>query len=67
MAPLFVLVISFLVLRVVGWLGIKRLSSWREAGRVAVAIMLMFTGATHFSDMKHDYAAMIPDFLPGGL
>ncbi len=67
MAPLFVLVISFLVLRVVGWLGIKRFSSWREAGHVAVAIMLLFTGATHFSDTKHDYAAMIPDFLPGGL
>jgi hypothetical protein len=67
MALLFVLVISFLVLRVLGWLGIKRLSSWREDGRVAVAMMVLFTGATHFSDMKHGYAAMIPDFLPGGL
>jgi hypothetical protein len=54
MAPLCVLVISFLVLRVVGWLGIKRLSSWREVGRVVVAIMLLFSGATHFSDTKHD-------------
>ncbi len=67
MAPLFVLVISFIVLRGVGLLGVKRLSSWREAGRVAVAIMFLFTGVMHFTSMKYDYAAMIPDFLPGGL
>jgi uncharacterized membrane protein len=26
--------------------------------------MFLFTGGTHFSAMKHDYAAMIPDPLP---
>ncbi len=67
MAPLFILVISTILLRIVGWLGVKRLSSWREAGLIAVAIMFLFTGATHFSDMKHDYAAMLPDPLPYGL
>lgn len=67
MAPLFVLVISFLVLRGVGFLGVGRLSSWREAGLVAVAIMFLFTGATHFTDMKHDYAAMLPEFVPNKL
>jgi uncharacterized membrane protein len=64
MAPLFILVISFLVLRVVGFLGVRRLSSWREAGLLAVAIMFLFTGFTHFSDMKHDYTAMLPGFVP---
>jgi uncharacterized membrane protein len=64
MAPLFILVISFLVLRAVGFLGVRRLSSWREAGLLAVAIMFLFTGFTHFSDMKHDYAAMLPGFVP---
>jgi uncharacterized membrane protein len=29
--------------------------------------MFMFTGATHFSPMKHDYAAMIPEPLPKSL
>ena len=60
MAPLFVLVISLLLLRGLGSLGIRRLSSWREAGLIAVAIMFLFTGATHFTGMKHDYAAMLP-------
>jgi uncharacterized membrane protein len=64
MAPLFILVISFLVLRAVGLLGVRRLSSWREAGLLAVAIMFLFTGSTHFSAMKHDYAAMLPGFVP---
>jgi uncharacterized membrane protein len=60
MAPLFILLISLAVLRGVGFLGVRRLSSWREAGLFAVAIMFLFTGATHFTGMKHDYAAMLP-------
>jgi uncharacterized membrane protein len=64
MAPLFLLVISFLVLRTIGLLGVRRLSSWKEAGLIAVAIMFLFTGSTHFSDMRHDYAAMLPGFVP---
>ena len=64
MAPLFILVISFLVLRAVGFLGVRRLSSWKAAGLLAVAIMFLFTGATHFTPMKHDYAAMLPGFVP---
>jgi uncharacterized membrane protein len=64
MAPLFILVISLLVLRAVGFLGVRRLSSWREAGLLAVVIMFLFTGATHFTPMKHDYALMLPAFMP---
>jgi uncharacterized membrane protein len=60
MAPLFILVISTILLRIVGWLGVKRLSSWGEAGLVGVVVMFLFTGATHFTGMKHDYAAMLP-------
>jgi uncharacterized membrane protein len=29
--------------------------------------MFLVTGMTHFSDMKHDFVAMIPDPLPKGL
>jgi len=67
MAPVFVLAISLILLRAVGWLGVKRLSSWRDAGRIALAAMFLFTGATHFSGMQHDYAAMVPDPLPRSL
>ncbi len=67
MVSLLVLVASFIILRGVGLLGVKRLSSWRAAGRGALAIMSLFTGTSHFTSMKYDFAAMIPDPLPDGL
>jgi uncharacterized membrane protein len=67
MAPLVILVISFILLRGVGLLGVRRLSSWRDAGLYAVAIMFLFTGFTHFTGMKSDYAAMLPGPLSGNL
>src|SRR4028119_739680 len=67
MVSLFVLLTSFILLRGLGWLGVKRLSYWRDAGRIALVIMFLFTGFSHFSSMKHDFAAMIPAPLPNGL
>ena len=67
MAPLFIVVISFILLRGVGALGVRRLSSWREAGLIAVVIMFVFTGATHFTAMRHDYAATLPGTLSGNV
>ena len=67
MMSLFVLAISSIVLRGLGALGVKRLSSWRDAGRIALAIMFLFTGTSHFTSMKYDFAAMIPPPLPNDL
>ena len=67
MASVFVLVISFLLLRGVGLIGVKQLSSWRDAGRGALVIMFLFTGVSHFTSMKYDFAAMIPAPLPNDL
>jgi uncharacterized membrane protein len=68
MISLFVLAISFALLRASGaLLGVEWLSSWREAGRTALVVMFMFTGFSHFSGLKHDFAAMIADPLPNGL
>jgi uncharacterized membrane protein len=67
MVPVFVLVLASVLLRGVGWLGVKRLSSWRYAVRAGLAIMFLFTAAAHFTDTKHDLAAMIPAPLPKGL
>jgi uncharacterized membrane protein len=67
MISLFVLVSSFVLLRGLGALSVKWLSSWREAGRGALVIMFLFTGFSHFSSLKHDFAAMIPDALPNDL
>ncbi len=67
MEVLIVLMVSLVLLRGVGYLGVERLSSWREAGLSAVAIMFLFTSTAHFSGMKHDLAAMMPEALPDGL
>jgi uncharacterized membrane protein len=67
MVSLFVLVISSIVLRGLGALGVKWLSSWREAARLALVIMFLFTGLSHFSSLKHDFAAMVPAPLPNDL
>lgn len=67
MAPLIVFLASTLILRLVGRFGVKPLNSWRDAGRVGLAIMFLFTGSTHFSPMKHDLAAMIPPPFTGTL
>src|SRR4051812_35289198 len=65
MAPLIILVVSSLLLRLVGAAGVKALTAWTDATRVGLAIMFIFTGSTHFTVMKHDYAAMIPPPLTG--
>jgi uncharacterized membrane protein len=67
MEVLIVLLVSFVLLRGVGSLGIERLSSWRDAGLGALVVMFLFTSTAHFSAMKHDLAAMMPEPLPDGL
>jgi uncharacterized membrane protein len=63
LAPL----ILFVVLRGVGRLGVKSLSTWRGAGRGTLAAMFVFAGVAHFTPVKHNMAAMIPAPLPRGL
>ena len=41
--------------------------SWRDAARIGMAVLFVFTGAAHFSKLKHDMAAMIPPPLTGAL
>ena len=48
MLPAVILFGSLLALRLVGFLGVDRLSSWRECARYALVIMFLFTGVTHF-------------------
>ena len=67
MNVLILLSVSFILLRGVGWLGVERLSSWRSAGLGALAIMFVVTGASHFTGMKYDLAAMMPEPLPDDL
>jgi len=59
MAPLFVQVVSTLVAR---WFA-----PWKDAARIGIAIMFLFTAGSHFSSLKYDLAAMIPPPLTGAL
>jgi uncharacterized membrane protein len=59
MAPFIVQVTSMLLAR--WWVG------WRDAARIGLAAMFLFTGGSHFSPLKHDFAAMIPPPLTGAL
>ena len=67
MAPFVILAIETVLLRGIGWLGIGRFSAWEPFARSAIVVMFLFTGATHFSNMKYDYAAMVPEQLPDDL
>jgi uncharacterized membrane protein len=59
MAPLVVQIVSTLLAR---WFV-----AWRDAARIGLAVMFLFTAASHFSSLKYDLAAMIPPPLTGAL
>jgi uncharacterized membrane protein len=41
--------------------------SFRDAARIGMAVLFVFTGVSHFSRLKADMAAMIPPPLTGAL
>ena len=64
MIVLFVLLISLLVYRAIGALGVAALATWAGATRYALATMLVFTASAHFTKMKNDLVRMMPDWIP---
>ena len=59
MAPLIVQAIATLLARLK--------YRWRDAARIGLAAMFLFTGGSHFSSLARDMAAMIPPPLTGSL
>jgi uncharacterized membrane protein len=59
MAPLIVQLVVTAVAR--------RFTSWKDAVRIGLAVMFLFTAGSHFSSLKYDLAAMIPPPLTGAL
>ena len=55
-----VLVVSLLLLRVAGALGVTALDSWVASTRWALAAMFLFTGIAHFTRARHEMARMVP-------
>jgi hypothetical protein len=59
MAPLIVQIVATLLARL--------RYTWADAARIGLAALFIFTGASHFSSLGHDMAAMIPPPLTGAM
>ena len=64
MVPLGVLLVSLLVFRSLGALGVEPLSDWRNAAAGALALMFLFTASVHFTGTRRDLVAMVPAAFP---
>lgn len=64
MVPFFVLVVSLLVFRGLGAVGLGLFAAWQDAARFALAVMFLFTGTTHFTKMRPAYVRMVPRVFP---
>ena len=64
MAPLIVLVGSFLLLLAAGRLGVTALRDWSTALRWALAAMFLLTASAHFTSMRADLVRMVPPAFP---
>jgi len=67
MMALGVLLISWLIFRAIGAVGVTSWATWHDAARWALAVMFAFTATAHFNKMKHDLAQMIPSYFPAPL
>ena len=64
MIVLVVLLLSLLIYRGIGLLGVDALGTWPAATRYALATMLVFTASAHFTRMKDDLVRMVPGWVP---
>lgn len=63
-AVLVVLVTALAVFRGLGALGVAAWNSWRSAARYALAVMLAFTGSTHFVPaVSEQLVRMVPPWV----
>ena len=66
MAPLILLVSTFIVISLLNYFLNKSRLSISFMGRAAMAFMLIFTGLAHFT-RSEPMAAMLPEFMPAKL
>jgi uncharacterized membrane protein len=64
MAPFIVMLLSFLILRLTGVLGITYFDEWETSLRVAVALMFLFTASAHWGKRRPDLIKMVPSSVP---
>lgn len=64
MIPLYVLVVSFAVLRIAGLLGVAALNQVDLPLRIALASMFFLTASAHWGKGRTDLIQMVPSVLP---
>lgn len=64
MVVLLIFVVSCLLFRGLGLLGITAFATWQSSARDALSLMLVFTGISHFTSMKEDFIRMMPPSIP---
>jgi uncharacterized membrane protein len=65
MVPAAVLLVSFAVLRSLGFLGVAALDNWNLPLRIALFLMFMVTASAHWGGGRPDLIRMIPPAFPG--
>lgn len=64
MAPTVVLLVSLLILRGLGALGLGAFAAWQDDAAYALALMFLFTASAHFTRTREDLVRMVPAQLP---
>ncbi len=64
MVVLLILVLSCLIFRGLGFVGLPAFANWQACARDALSLMLVFTGVSHFTFMKEDFVRMMPPSIP---
>lgn len=62
MAPLLILIVGFIILAAINYLLLGKKCSWSFTGRLAMSIMLLFTGMAHFTNTN-----LMVDMMPDAL
>ncbi|KRG12237.1 hypothetical protein [Lederbergia galactosidilytica] len=52
MAPFILLIVSFLIFRLIGFLGLSYFDDWETSLRMAVALMFIFTATAHWGKRR---------------
>jgi uncharacterized membrane protein len=64
MVPLFILLLSFVVLRGAGFLGVTALNNLDLPLRIAISLMFLVTASAHWGKGRPDLVRMVPPVFP---
>ncbi|NGM83425.1 hypothetical protein G5B47_13460 [Paenibacillus sp. 7124] len=60
MAPFIALIVSFVLFRVLGLLGLTPFDGWQPSLQAAAAVMLLLTASAHWGKRRADLIRMVP-------